>query len=73
MLQVIVRGVKLVLLVPALMGQTVAITDCTLIDTRNGVASADKRQSRIDRLFETAMKVAGDKPLGNPTRQSVFT
>ena len=36
----IVRSAILVFFVPALMGQTVAITDCTLIDTRNGLASA---------------------------------
>src|SRR5258706_2770058 len=40
MLQLIVRCTVLVLLIPALMGQTVAVTDCTLIDPRYGVATA---------------------------------
>jgi hypothetical protein len=40
MLQLIVRYAVLVFIIPALMGQTVAITDCTLIDTRDGVATA---------------------------------
>ena len=40
MLQLIVRCAVLVIFIPALMGQTLVITDCTLIDTRNGVATA---------------------------------
>jgi hypothetical protein len=35
-LQLIVRCAVLISLIPALMGQTVAVTDCTLIDTRQG-------------------------------------
>ncbi len=40
MLQLIVRCAVLVFLIPVLMGQTVAVTDCTLIDPRYGVATA---------------------------------
>ena len=40
MLQLIVRYAVLVFLIPVLMGQTVAVTDCTLIDPRYGVATA---------------------------------
>ncbi len=40
MLKLIVRCAALVFLIPALMGQTVAVTDCTLIDPRYGVATA---------------------------------
>jgi imidazolonepropionase-like amidohydrolase len=38
MLQLIVRWALFALLVPALMGQTIALTDCTLIDPRSGTA-----------------------------------
>src|SRR3954447_20648619 len=40
MLQLIVRCAVLVFLIPVLMGQTVAVTDCTLIDPRYGGATA---------------------------------
>jgi imidazolonepropionase-like amidohydrolase len=40
MLQLIVRCSVLIFFVPALMGQTVAVTDCTVIDTRYGTATA---------------------------------
>src|SRR5690242_285550 len=40
MLQLIVRCAVLVFLIPVLMGQTIAVTDCTLIDPRYGVATA---------------------------------
>jgi len=36
MLQLIVRCAVLVILIPALMGQSVAVTDCTLIDPGMG-------------------------------------
>ena len=40
MLQLIVRCAVLLFFIPALIGQTIAITDCTLIDARYGIAHA---------------------------------
>ncbi|MDR3702538.1 MAG: amidohydrolase family protein [Candidatus Sulfopaludibacter sp.] len=40
MLQLIVRCAVLIFFIPALLGQTIAVTDCTLIDTRYGMATA---------------------------------
>src|SRR5438045_5580961 len=42
MLQLVVRLPVLAFLIPALMGQTVAVTDCTVIDPRYGVATAHR-------------------------------